>query len=86
MQTFLDKFKYLQSQTMDQIQKIEREKLLRRKLDLLLKTGQMLVESAADTSRIIRNMNRVAAFLGLPEEHLHVYVQFNMLMVKPERR
>lgn len=81
MQTFLDKFKYLQSQTMDQIQKIEREKLLRRKLDLLLKTGQMLVESAADTSRIIRNMNRVAAFLGLPEEHLHVYVQFNMLMV-----
>lgn len=55
---------------MDQIQKIEREKLLRRKLDLLLKTGQMLVESAADTSRIIRNMNRVAAFLGLPEEHL----------------
>lgn len=66
---------------MDQIQKIEREKLLRRKLDLLLKTGQMLVESAADTNRIIRNMNRVAAFLGLPEEHLHVYVQFNMLMV-----
>ena len=66
---------------MDQIQKIEYEKLLRRKLDLLLKTGQLLVESAADTNRIIRNMNRVAAFLGLPEEHLHVYVQFNMLMV-----
>ena len=63
---------------MDQIQKIEYEKLLRRKLDLLLKTGQLLVESAADTNRIIRNMNRVAAFL---EEHLHVYVQFNMLMV-----
>ena len=66
---------------MDQIPKIEYEKLLRRKLDLLLKTGQLLVESAADTNRIIRNMNRVAAFLGLPEEHLHVYVQFNMLMV-----
>lgn len=66
---------------MDQIQKIENEKLLRRKLDLLLKTGQLLVESAADTNRIIRNMNRVAAFLGLPEEHLHIYVQFNMLMV-----
>lgn len=66
---------------MDQIQKIENERLLRRKLDLLLKTGQLLVESAADTNRIIRNMNRVAAFLGLPEEHLHIYVQFNMLMV-----
>ena len=35
---------------MDQIQKIEREKLLRRKLDLLLKTGQMLVESAASSA------------------------------------
>ena len=66
---------------MDQIQKANHEKQLRRKLDLLLKTGQMLVESGADTNRIIRNMNRVAAFLGLPEEHLHIYVQFNMLMV-----
>lgn len=66
---------------MAQIQEIDKEKLLRRKLDLLLKTGQLLVESAADTNRIIRNMNRVAAFLGLPEEHLHVYVQYNMLMV-----
>ena len=66
---------------MDSIQKNDYEKLLRRKLDLLLKTGQMLVESAADTNRILRNMNRVAAFLGLPEEHLHIYVQFNMLMV-----
>ncbi len=66
---------------MDEQQKLVYEKSLRRKLDLLLKTGQMLVESAADTNRIVRNMNRVAAFLGLPEEHLHVYVQYNMLMV-----
>ena len=29
----------------------------------------------------MRNMKRTAAFLGLPEEHLHIYVQFNMLMV-----
>ena len=49
---------------MSQIQELDKEKLLRRKLDLLLKTGQMLVESAADTNRIIRNMNRVAAILG----------------------
>lgn len=60
---------------------LTREQLIRRKLDLLLRTGQLLVESAADTNRIVRNMNRVAAFLGLPEEHLHIYVQFNMLMV-----
>ena len=54
---------------------------LRHKLDLLLRTGQMLVESAADTNRIMRNMKRTAAFLGLPEEHLHIYVTYNMLMV-----
>ena len=66
---------------MDEQQKLVYEKSLRRKLDLLLKTGQMLMESAADTNRVMRNMNRVAAFLGLPEEHLHIYVQYNMLMV-----
>lgn len=60
---------------------LTRELLIRHKLDLLLRTGQLLVESAADTNRIMRNMKRTAAFLGLPEEHLHIYVQFNMLMV-----
>lgn len=57
------------------------EKLLRRKLDILLRTGQILNESAADTSRIMRNLKRAAAYLGLPEEHLHIYVNYNMLMV-----
>ena len=60
---------------------LTREQLIRHKLDLLLRTGQLLVESAADTNRIMRNMKRTAAFLGLPEEHLHIYVQYNMLMV-----
>jgi uncharacterized membrane protein YjjP (DUF1212 family) len=57
------------------------EKLLRRKLDLLLRTGKILVESSADTSRIVRNMKRTAAYLGLPENELHVHITYNMLMV-----
>ena len=48
---------------------LTREQLIRHKLDLLLRTGQLLVESAADTNRIVRNMNNDAAFLGLTEEH-----------------
>lgn len=60
---------------------LTKEELLRHKLDLLLRTGKLLVESAADTNRIMRNMKRTAAFLGLPEEHLHIYVTYNMLMV-----
>ena len=60
---------------------IELELILRRKLDLLLRTGKLLVESAADTNRIVRNMNRVAAYLGLPEEKLHIDVTYTMLAV-----
>lgn len=67
---------------MSEVERLEsQELLLRRKLDLLLRTGQLLVESAADTNRIVRNMNRVAAFLGLPEEKLHIDVSYTMLMV-----
>ena len=32
--------------------------LIRRKLDLLLRTGKLLVESLADTNRVVRNMIR----------------------------
>lgn len=55
--------------------------LLRRKLDLLLRTGKLLVESAADTNRVVRNMERVAAYLGIPEEKLHIEVNYTMLIV-----
>lgn len=55
--------------------------ILRRKLDLLLRTGKLLVESGADTNRIVRNMNRVAAYLGPPEEKLHIDVSYTMLVV-----
>ena len=54
---------------------------LRRKLDLLLRTGSILMESAADTSRIMRTMKRAAAFLGLDERYMHLYINWNVLMV-----
>ena len=62
-------------------QQVESRILLRRKLDLLLRTGKILVESSADTSRIMRNMKRTAAYLGLNEEQLHIHITYNMLMV-----
>lgn len=55
--------------------------LLRRKLDLLLRTGKLLVESSADTNRIDRNMKRVAAYLGIPEDKLHIDIKWSMLIV-----
>ena len=33
---------------------------LHRRVDLLLRTGKLLVESLADTNRIVRNMKRTA--------------------------
>ena len=51
---------------------------LQRKLDLLLRTGSLLMESVADTSHIMRNMKRTAAYLGLPEDNLHLYVNYNI--------
>ena len=57
------------------------ESELRRKLDLLLRTGSLLMESAADTSRIMRTMKRTAAFLGLDEQYIHLFVNWNILMV-----
>ena len=57
------------------------KRVLRKKLDLLLRTGQILMESSADTSRVKRNMERTAAYLGLPKENLHMHVDYYMLQV-----
>lgn len=54
---------------------------INRKLTILLRTGMLLMESAADTNRIVRNMRRVAAFLGLEEEHLHIDVLYGTIKV-----
>ncbi len=59
----------------------EKEKKIIRKLDLLLRTGALLMDSGADTSRIHRNLLRTAAYLGLPKENLHIHVDYNMLQV-----
>lgn len=54
---------------------------LQHKLHVLLRTGKLLVGAAADTSRIMRNMSRTAAYLGLQEENLQINIDYNMLMV-----
>ena len=66
---------------MDEKQMNCSKKTLRRKLDLLLRTGQILMESSADTSRVKRNMERTAAYLGLPKENLHMNIDYYMLQV-----
>ena len=54
---------------------------LRRRMNLLLRTGQILVDSSADTSRIMRNMQRAAAFLGFSKSYVQIYVDYYMVTV-----
>lgn len=59
---------------------MDRKTMLRR-LDLVLHTGRLLMGNGADTSRTLRLMKRVALLYGLPEKNLHIYANYNMLMV-----
>ena len=54
---------------------------LYRKLNILVKVGIILMESAADSNRIIRNMRRVAAFLGLDNDNLHIDILYGTVKV-----
>lgn len=51
------------------------------KMHLILRTGQLLMESGADTDRTVRDMKRVAAFMGIPPEQMHLHVMYTTLLL-----
>ena len=51
------------------------------KMNLLLKTGELLVRSGADTSRITRNMLRAASYMGIPKNRIHYHITYTTLML-----
>ena len=52
-----------------------------RKTELILTVGQLLMENGADTSQIVRDMKRVAAFMGIDESKFHLHIMFTTLML-----
>lgn len=54
---------------------------LEQKIDLLLHTGQLLMQNGADSNRIDRNMRRVAEFLEIPPDRFHMHVNYTTLMI-----
>lgn len=50
------------------------------KMQLLLRTGQILMENGANTDRIVRTMKRVAAYMYIPEERLHIHITYTTIM------
>ena len=52
-----------------------------KKTDLILTTGQLLMENGADTMTIIRYMKRVAAYMGIKEEQFQLHLSYRTLML-----
>ena len=51
------------------LKKFERKiRRLNEKIQLILRVGKVLMESGADTNRIVRNMKRVGVFMKIPEQ------------------
>ena len=51
------------------------------KMELILTVGQILSESGATADRIVRNSQRVAAFMQIPEENFHLQVMPSILFL-----
>ena len=58
---------------------------LNRKLDILLKTGVCSWRAFADTSRVLRNMKRVAAYLGFSRAESAHFHKLRYYTCKPKR-
>lgn len=54
---------------------------LGKKVHLILRVGQILMENSADTSRIVRTMKRVGAFCGVFGDQLTIHVTYTTIMV-----
>ncbi len=52
-----------------------------RKAELILTVGQLLMENGADTTQIVRDMKRVAAFMGIDEAKVHLHIMFTTIML-----
>ena len=51
------------------------------KAELILTVGQLLMENGADTAQIVRDMKRVAAYMGIDAEKFHLHIMYTTLML-----
>lgn len=54
---------------------------LEEKVDILLRTGQLLMQNGADSNRIERNLRRVTQFLKIPLDKMHMHINYTTLMI-----
>ena len=51
------------------------------KAELILTVGQLLMENGADTPQIVRDMKRVAAYMGISADKFHLHIMYTTLML-----
>ncbi len=54
---------------------------IQRKTNTLLNVGKLLMENGSDTTYIIKQMLKTAAFMGIPEEYITIHISYNTLMI-----
>lgn len=52
-----------------------------KKLDLLLITGQLLMENGANTDRIVRDILRSGAYMGIPQDNINIHISYGTIML-----
>lgn len=59
---------------------------LRDKLSLILDVGQLMMENGADSKRIVRDMLRCAAYLGIYWEDVQIHIAYSTIMVNVDTK
>lgn len=81
----LKKFRYWSDKMINDLENNDLKNMksneLERKIRLILRVGKVLMESGADTNRIVRNMKRVGVFMKIPERRLQIHITFTTIMV-----
>ena len=54
---------------------------IRSKMTLILDTGQLMMESGAGSKRIVRDMLRTAACLGIYWEDVQIHITYSTIMI-----
>lgn len=54
---------------------------IQRKINLLLRYGELLMENGANSTHIARDLQRGGLYMGIPSEFLHIYISYHTIMI-----
>ena len=54
---------------------------IRKKVKILLRMGCLLSENGANANQIVRDMQRAAAYMGIPRDDLHIHIAYSNILI-----